>query len=69
MTKRKMERVDQENSSEPTPHQLLLNFLRDLQRHPQDYDVNILADDPELAAAYKEGRAQLLALIEQLESF
>ena len=52
---------------EAKPHQPLLSFLRDLEKHPKNYDLEILANDPELTALYGQIRARFLGLIEKLD--
>lgn len=45
------------SENEQKPHQLLLDFLKDLERRPQNYDPEILAGDPELTAVYGQVRS------------
>jgi hypothetical protein len=52
---------------EPKPHQPLLNFLRDLEKHPEHYAATILVSDSELRALYDQLRTKFLELIEKLE--
>jgi len=52
---------------ESKPYGLLLSFLKDLERHPENYDHEIVVSDPELTAAYEQVRARFLGLIEKLE--
>jgi hypothetical protein len=49
------------------PYQPLLAFLKDLQRHPESYDVKVMTGDPELVAVYSRNRAGLLAMVEGLD--
>jgi hypothetical protein len=53
---------------EPKSYQPLMAFLRDLAKHPQNYDPKVIAGDPELVTIYTQQRAGLVALIEQLDS-
>jgi hypothetical protein len=48
-------------------YQPLLSFLKDLEKHPENYDADLLVDDPELVVVYKQIRDRLLALIEELK--
>ena len=52
---------------ESKPYGILLSFLKDLERHPENYDHEIVVSDPELTAAYEQVRARFLGLIEKLE--
>ena len=53
--------------NEPQFYQPLLDLLRDLEKHPENYDADLLVDDPELVVVYKQIRDRLLALIEELK--
>jgi hypothetical protein len=52
---------------EPKPYQPFLSFLKDLEKHPQNYDGESLVNDPEVTILYGQVRARLLGLIESLE--
>ena len=52
---------------ESKPYQPLLSFLTHLQKHPENYGLEILASDPELITIYNQERVWLVALIEQLD--
>jgi hypothetical protein len=53
---------------EPKSFQAFLVFLKDLAKHPQNYDPKVIAADSELVTIYAQERAGLLALIEELDN-
>jgi hypothetical protein len=52
---------------EPKPYRALLSFLKDLEKHPENYDPQILGSDSELAIAYGQVRGRFLSLVQTLE--
>ena len=53
---------------EPKSYQPLLSFLRDFEKHPQNYDAEMLISDPELTTIYERACAKLRGLMEKLAS-